>query len=140
MTSHVIRPKYWSQQVVLLLPQLVAGDVIVIDAVGPCADRAVRMMLAEWGIKKIRVTDTYPQRTASCLRCGSEVFGDFCESCENGTLHKQTCGQLWRGMPPGSNVEYLVNKGLTASPDTPCNCGGDELERTIRHAADNLRL
>lgn len=48
MTTHVIRPKYWSQQVVLLLPTFAAGDVIVIDAAGPCADRAVRTMLTEW--------------------------------------------------------------------------------------------
>ena len=140
MTTHVIRPKYWTQQVVLLLHSLAAGDVIVIDAAGPYADRAVRMMLDEWGIRDVKVRDTFPQRTSSCLRCGGEVFGDFCESCEHGTLHSQKCGQLWNGILPGSNVEYLVEKGLTALPGTPCNCGGDQLEHSIRHAADDLRL
>lgn len=138
--NHVIRPKYWPQQVVMLLPTLVADDVLVINSAGSYASRAIRMVFAEWGVSKVEVVTVTPACPTRCLRCGSNVYGDFCETCPTGTLHKQTCGQLWRGIAPGSNVDYLVNKGLTASPDTPCNCGGEELEHSIQHAKNDLRL
>lgn len=139
MAEYFIRPKYWSRQIVMLLSDLKPGDVINIAA-PVYSNVATTMLLATWGVDGVEVRDPYPDRTARCLRCGSDVFGDFCTSCDHGTLHAQTCGQLWNGVPPGSNVDYLVDHGLTAAPGTPCNCGGDQLEHSIRHAENDMRL
>lgn len=134
MATHFLRPMYWAEQLILILPSLVAGDEI--RPVSVPSKLAIELLLQEWGVGNgVTVLAPFEFRTSGCLRCGGDLYGPFCHHC-TGRLHKQTCAKLWEGIAPGSNVDYLVRCGLTDHPDNPCNCGGDELEHSVRHAKD----
>jgi len=140
VTIHILRPRCWAEQVVLLLSTLQDGDEL--QATDTPMKLAIEAMLRQWGVKTpITVADPPVGQILTCIRCGSHVFGSFCDTCA-GTLHKQDCPKLWPANldVTESFVEQLIDKGYAGRPGDPCNCGGDELEHSIGHATDLLRL
>lgn len=141
--KHIIRPYKWAEQIVLLIPKLKSRDTILVHChfVAP----AVRHLLQEWGVKaKITVSDVPCH--SNCQRCGSSVFHytqkiAFCDSCSKGVIHAQTCPQLWADvkLSNAEAVERLGLKLIRGAPG-PCNCGGDKLVDSLKHAENQLQL
>ncbi len=150
MTEHIIRPKYWAEQIEQLLPVLQPDDELHVPL--PTHKIAIDHMLSVWGQPtglKVKVLDC----VNTCLRCGTSVRGPFCLTCD-GELHAQNCPKCWSGAS-GRETLLSLQDLLTRLPDImtdrlgklqgidpegPCNCGGDELEHSIRHATHNVQL
>ncbi len=138
MAEHVIRPKYWAEQITQLASELQPDDLLYVHDL--TIKLAVKRMFGVWegpvGVK-VEVLGS----TTTCLRCGSFVYGAFCTGCD-GQLHAQTCPKLWIAANSRETLTYLrkLNILTDVDPDGPCNCGGDALEHSIRHDPHLVRL
>lgn len=151
---HQIRPYKWEEQIVLLLPQIKAHTRLIVPT--PVIRHTVLQMFKVWDIPEI-VVDVEQQLTRNCRRCGGQVYGKFCEGSTtlsysdqhqhspcDGSLHAQDCPCLW-GVSTWDEIPdwiIVVHCGKTRTPTgkVKCNCGGTELEHSLRHAANQLQL
>ena len=146
MNAYRIRPKFWAEEVILLLPKLRDGDTLLLPT--HVMQLAVKCMLKRWNLLLEISMPRPPDRvTGRCHRCTNVMPGPYCaNTCCAGALHRHTCPRFWDGLTAermtGIRNAYggLRHQGKEFCLDGPCNCGGDELEHSVRHAADQLRM
>jgi len=144
MATHVLRPRYWAEQLERLLPTLRNNDTLLVPDL--YCKAAIDLQFDNWGIDKvIHVRDQAVKGTAGdgaeCLRCrwlisnGFRQYHGIGKSCECG-LHTQECPALWRDIEPAEwEMALSRSPGLSQLHPIaeygrePCNCGGDAIAR-----------
>jgi len=144
MPTHVLRPRYWAEQLERLLPTLRNNDTLLVPEL--YCKAAIDLQFEKCGITKrihvrTRAVNGSTGDGAECYRCrwllanGFRQQQDIARFCEC-TLHDQDCPALWREVDHDEWRAALQRTPALAQLEPiadysqlPCNCGGDEIAK-----------